>query len=120
MRARFPARGQRAFLEEVQQATGAGVTHLSDTLGLCARTVRDWRRERWQMDEGSLNRRCELAKLHRPEGIVLLPEHWSVANASRIGGRRHIEWYGNPGTPAGRSLGGRNAQRRFRSDPEYF
>jgi intein/homing endonuclease len=40
--------------------------------------------------------------------------------ARRIGGRRHIALYGNPGTPEGRSRGGRTTQKRFRLDPEYF
>lgn len=92
---------------------------LADRIGVCARTVRDWRRERWQMDDTSLGRLCQLTNLQRPD-MTLLPEHWSVAKASRIGGRRHFELYGNPATAAGRSLGGQRAQERFRSNPEFY
>ena len=72
------------------------------------------------MDERSLSQLCRLAKLPRPRRITLLSEHWSVQKASRLGGRRHVELYGNPGTAAGRARGGQNAQKRFRSNPEYF
>jgi len=51
MRVRFPPGGQRTFLENVQRVIGVGVADLADALSLCARTIRDWRREQWQMDE---------------------------------------------------------------------
>ena len=120
MRVRFPAGRQRVFIDAALRATGARAGALAEQLGVCPRTVRDWRREKWQMDDHSLERLCHLANVPKPAHIELLPEHWSVPKASHIGGRRHIELYGSPGTPAGRSLGGRNAQKRFRSHPEHF
>ena len=72
------------------------------------------------MDSRSLERLCQLANVVAPGDLTMLPEHWSISKASSRGGRRHIELYGSPGTPAGRSLGGRNAQAKFRADPEYF
>ena len=120
MRVKLPFGQQRAFLEEIQRLTGATIIDLATHVGMCTRTVRDWRRERWQIDDRSLDRLCQLANLPRPERMTLLPEHWSVPQASRLGGRRHAELYGSPGTPEGRARGGRNAQKRFRSDPEYF
>lgn len=119
MRARFPAGQQYLFLEQVQQQTGASADVLARQLGVCARTVRDWRRERWQLDAASLERLCRLAGLPQPS-VVLLPDYWSVSKASRLGGRRHAELYGSPGTEAGRSKGGRAAQQLFQLDPEYY
>ena len=119
MRVRFSAGQQGFFLEVVQRLTGAETASLASQSGVCERTVRDWRREKWQMDERSLNRLCRFADLPRPR-VKVLPEHWSAPKASSLGGRRHIELYGNPGTPEGRSRGGRTAQERFRSNPEYF
>lgn len=120
MRVQFPSGQQRTFLEAVQRATGSTLTDLADAAGVCVRTMRDWRREKWQIDDRSLGHLCQLASIERPPQITLLPEHWSVHKASRIGGRRHVELYGAPGTPEGRSRGGRNAQKRFRSNPEYY
>lgn len=120
MRVRFPAGQQRAFLEEVQRHTGARGTDLATRIGVCFRTFRDWRREKWQIDQRSLEQLCQFANLPTPSRVTILPEHWSVPKASCIGGRRYIELYGNPGTPEGRSRGGRNSQVLFRSNPAYY
>ena len=72
------------------------------------------------MDDRALNRLCQLANLPHPPDATLLPEHWSVHKAARLGGLRHVELYGSPGTSEGRARGGRNAQKRFRSNPDYF
>lgn len=120
MRVKFPRGPQRVFLDEVLRVTGATAADLASRIGVCARTVRDWRRERWQMDQRSLQRLCQATNTPLPDGITLLPEHWSVAKASRLGGRRHATLYGSPATAAGRSLGGRRSQQLFRMNPEYF
>ncbi len=41
----------------------------------------------------------------------------SKINKSKLGGLRRIELYGNPGTPEGRSRGGRNTTILFRRNP---
>lgn len=51
--------------------------------------------------------------------IKILSEHWNTKYAGRIGAIRRYKLYGNPGTPEGRSKGGRLTQRKFRSNPEY-
>lgn len=62
------------------------------------------------MDDGSLDRLCQLTGLPKPASIVLLPEHWSSENAAHLGGLRRMELYGPPGTPEGRRRGGLAAQ----------
>lgn len=119
MRVKFPPGQQQAFIEDVLRISGHPATHLAAQIGVCGRTLRDWKREKWQMDNQAFHRLCQLADLPTPD-VTLLPEHWSAHKASRLGGRRHIELYGNPGTREGRARGGRNAQRRFRANPEYF
>ncbi len=42
----------------------------------------------------------------------------SYAQRGRLGALRRYELYGNPGTPEGRSRGGRRASEFFRSHPE--
>lgn len=120
MRVKFLLGQQQPFIEDVHRLTGASLSDIASRLGVCDRTVRDWRREKWQMDGRSFERLCQFAEVPHPKGVTWLPEHWSIPRASRIGGRRHIELHGNPGTPEGRSRGGRHSQQRFRSNPEYF
>lgn len=110
MRVKFPLGQQQTFLENIQRLTGASTTDLASRIGVCARTMRDWRRERWQMDEQSLDRLCQLANLPKPTQIIVLPEHWSTEKASRLGGLRRVTLYGSPGTAEGRRRGGLAAQ----------
>ena len=117
MRVKFQPGQQRAFIEEVLRLTGVSTTTLADRIGVCGRTVRDWRREKWQMDGQSLDRLCQLASLPRPSGIAFLPEHWSVEKASRLGGLRRFERYGALGTLESRRRGGLAVQARLRRDP---
>ena len=120
MRVRFEPGRQRAFLAAAQRKIGADLTTLAEQLGVCPRTVRDWRRARWHMSESALEQMCRLSGLPRPEGVTLLPDHWSVHKAGRLGAHRRMELYGPPGTAEGRSRGGQNAQRRFRENPDYY
>lgn len=115
MRVKFPSGQQRAFLEDVLRMTGVKADDLASRIGVCARTVRDWRRERWQIDQRSLQQLCQIASLPLPDDITLLPEHWSVARASRLGGLRRLALHGPPGTPEGRQRGGVAAQVTLRA-----
>jgi hypothetical protein len=72
------------------------------------------------MDDRSLTHLCQIARLPKPSRITFLPEHWSTAKASRAGGLRHFQLHGNPATATGRSLGGRNSQRLFHAQPDYY
>ncbi len=120
MRIAFAPGRQQHFLEEVQQATGKSAEMLASRIGVHARTFRDWRREKWQMDQVSLDRLCQVANLPHPRGVTVLPEHWSAPKAARLGGLRHGQLYGSPGTPEGRQRGGQNSQKLFRASPDYF
>ncbi len=93
---------------------------LAGRIGVHARTFRDWRREKWQMDDVSLNRLCRLAALPTPRDVTVLPEHWSVQKAARLGGLRRFQLHGSPGTLEGRRRGGRTTQQRFKDNPEHF
>lgn len=87
--------------------------------GVCPRTLRDWRREKYQMNYEGLKKLHTILKVPIPRGIKILPEHWSIYKAGRIGAKRRYEIYGNPGTPKGRSKGGKTTCERFKRNPEY-
>lgn len=117
MRVKFPKGKQQSFLESVQRATGTDAEYLAEKLGISARTVRDWQREKWHMSEQALNRLCRFAGIPMPEHVEVLPEYWSVHKAARLGGRRRVALYGSPGTPEGRQKAGRLFQQRMETNP---
>lgn len=70
------------------------------------------------MSEAALDRLCRLARLPRPRQIRLLPKHWSVQKAARLGGRHRMELHGPLGTFESRRKGGLAAIARLRAHPE--
>lgn len=118
MRVKFPSGRQQAFLQDVQRLTGESAASLASQVGVCARTLRDWRREKWQMDDLALNRLCRVAHLPNPPHVTLLPEHWSVQKAARLGGLRRAALHGPLGTFESRQRGGRMSGALIRNDPE--
>ena len=117
MRVKFPSGQQRAFIEEVLRLTNEPATSLANGIGVCGRTFQDWKREKWQIDDRSLNRLCRLANLAIPD-VTLLPEHWSVQKAARLGGLRRAALHGPLGTFESRQRGGRVTGSLIRNHPE--
>lgn len=116
-RVKFPENKQRQFLDEALLTLNTNISGLAKIAQACDRTVRDWRREKYNIDFYSLFLICYKISTSFPKDINVLPPYWSTKKASKLGGRRVIELYGNPGTPEGRRRGGLNTQRKFQSDP---
>ena len=116
-RVKFSENGQKRFLDEALSALKIDIAGLAKATHVCDRTVRDWKREKSNMDFASLFLICSKTNTRFPKGIKVLPPYWSTKKASKLGGRRHAELYGSPGTPEGRRKGGINSQRKFKSDP---
>lgn len=110
---------QRKFLEDVAEFSGLQWAEISKISNICGRSLRDWRREKYNMSHEALLKLHEISGVAAPEIKEILPEYWSTAKASRLGAIRHNELYGNPATAEGRSKGGINTIKKFRSDPEF-
>ena len=118
-RVRFPDGGQKQFLEEALLALDTNTSGLAETTHVCDRTIRDWRREKNNIDFYSMFLICDKIGTRLPKNITVLPLYWSTKKASKLGGKRHSELYGSPGTIEGRRRGGLRSQEKFRLDPEY-
>jgi len=110
---------QREFLDEVQKATNFGWDAIAKLSNVCPRSLRDWRREKHNMNYETLLKLHKISNVPIPKGLKVCAEHWSTKKASKIGALRRYELYGNPGTSEGRRRGGVNSQRKFRLNPEY-
>ena len=110
---------QKTFLESVIAGSELSIEQLAARCGVSSRTICDWRREKYL---GSLEIFETLSRDFRvplPKGVVLTP-YWYVTKGASIGGKKHIEMYGPPGTPEGRKKGGMISQKRRREDPEKY
>ena len=110
---------QREFLEKVGRSMNFDWDKIAKLSNIHKRTLLDWRREKYQMSYEALKKLQEHSNSLLPKNIKVLPEYWSTRKAGKIGTARRYKLYGNPGTPEGRSKGGRTTQRRFNSDLAY-
>ena len=101
---------QRKFLETVQVKTGWNWHRIAKECGICERTIRDWRREKYKMSLEAAEKLALSAKILVPDVVEILPEFWSCSKAGQISGEANMKKYGNPGTPEGRRKGGQRSQ----------
>lgn len=110
---------QREFLNKVHDKSGLGWDSIAEICHVCGRTVRDWRREKYNMNYETLLKLHEQFQITTPKIIKILPEFWSTKKAAKLGAIRRNKLYGNPGTPEGRRKGGLAAMEKFHADPSY-
>jgi len=115
----MPKGRQGEFLNRVREVTNFKWDVIGRLSNVHQRSLRDWRREKYNMNYEALLNLHKVSKVPIPKGIKVLPEYWSVNKASKIGAVMRYGLYGNPGTPKGRRKGGVNSQIKFRRNPEY-
>ena len=104
-RAIFKKGKQTIFIDSIRKKSGLSSGELARKCNVCGRTFRDWGREKYSLPYDSLKKLCRITNIEMPR-VKILPEYWHIARASKLGGKRHFELYGSPGTPSGRRLGG--------------
>lgn len=120
-RIKFQKGTQSLFLSNLQKYLDITWLELSKKIKIHPRSLSDWRREKFTISEKSFKKFLVLGegKVAVPRYKVL-PDFWSIEKAARKGGRARVEKYGGPGTPEGRSRGGRISQERRRKNPEKY
>ncbi|MFH1646025.1 MAG: helix-turn-helix transcriptional regulator, partial [Candidatus Omnitrophota bacterium] len=119
VRVRFTGYRQIKFLEEIIRRTGLSSEDVAEICNVCGRTFRDWRRGKYTMTYDALSKLCEISKIYIPENIDILPKFWSIKKASILGGKRHFELYGAPGSIESRRKGGINSSKKFMLNPSW-
>ncbi len=106
---------QRAYLVAIKEALGGGVRNLASCVGVHARTIRDWQREKYLISQQALTLLQKISGVACPTILEVLPDYWSTSKAGRVGSRRRAERYGNPGTAEGRRRGGFISYEKLRA-----
>ncbi len=110
---------QSIFLSRVGEYFGFDWDKIAKISRISERTLRDWRREKYNMSYESMLKLHNSSKISTPNGANILPEFWSAKKYARQGGFKRYELYGNFGNIEGRRKGGLISQRLFRLNPEY-
>ncbi len=96
---------------------GYSIAQLASTLNINPRTIRDWRRGKFTIPEGSLNTLIKLSGINNKNlEIEVLPAWWHSQDSGRAGGKIYISKYGAPGTQKSRKSGGIASYNKRRGD----
>ncbi len=118
MRLIFPEGKQKRFIENSAQKLGTCWPDVAVACGVDARTLRDWRREKYKISYFSARRLSRFSFVPIPSRAVIRSEHYNNSDAGRLGAKAALKLYGNPGTTEGRRKGGLEATRYFLNNPE--
>ena len=91
---------QQNFLQSVYTA-GYSWDSIASICGVCTRTIRDWRREKFKMSYEAAVKLSEISGVAMPTLVEVRPEYWSTVKAGRTGAIARDKIYGNLGTPEG-------------------
>lgn len=107
---------QKVFLQNAVEKSGLSVNKLATLTNISARNYRNWQREKLNIPLRAVNILCKEFKLILPESKSILTQRWKLARsqAGQVGGFARLRKYGPPGTPEGRSKGGRNGLKSMR------
>lgn len=119
-RVSFKKSKQEQFLRLIKEKTNLKWGGLAAVAGVSARTFYDWRTEKYHMGLKAAERLSQVAGVSLPRTAKVIPEHWSVKKAARLGAKARYEKYGNPGTLEGRRKGGLRSQAFRRTNPERY
>lgn len=110
----FPYGRQQRFLEDVKRRTKMSFGELALKCDCHRRSFSDWYHERNTIPAAVANTLSELSGVHIPKCAVEKDDYSHACRAGRRGAEVSHARYGNPGTPEGRSLGGKRSLQTHR------
>ena len=116
-RLKFPSGEQRKYIEQVIKKNGIGVKEIASIVSVSPRTIRDWKREKFNITEKAIKRIAGSLKSPELKNINNLIDKWQImrSDLNRIGGIARYKKYGNFATEDGRKKGGAKALSILRS-----
>lgn len=116
----FAKGGQSKWINDLVKKFKMRNTDLALICHVSGRTLRDWRREKFNISDNALLKLCNHFNLSFPLGVKTVPDYWYVLKGARKGALRRMELYGPPGTPEGRRKGGRISQLKRKENPQKY
>jgi len=107
----------KKFFKKVQNKTGFSFQKLADICKAHGRSFSDWKYGECSMPFSVFRKLVKISGVN-PPAIKILSDYWHIKEAARKGAFARNKIYGNPGTPEGRSKGGKTACRKFLANPK--
>lgn len=116
----FKQGDQRKFMRTVKIQIGSSWEEIAIKVGVSGRTLRDWQRETLLGKKEVLSRLSNLSGISLPPVIKEREEWWNTRAWSKKANNIRMKIYGPPGTPEGRSKGGKISQLKRTLNPEQY
>lgn len=116
----FKQGDQRKFMKAVKTKLGRPWEEIALKVGVSGRTLRDWQREILLGKKEILSKLSRLSGISLPLVLEEREEWWNARAWSARANVIRMKMYGPPGTPEGRSKGGRISQLRRRINPNLY
>lgn len=116
----FHGTEQINFLKEIKLLSRLNSNQLGLLCRVSGRTMRDWLRGKYNISDKALQILIKQFNLQIPKNLKVVNDYWYVKKGARKGALRRMELYGPPGTPDGRSKGGKVSQLRRKENPDYY
>lgn len=107
-------------MEAVKEKLGCRWEEIAIKVGVSGRTLRDWQREALLGKKEALSKLSSLSGIPLPPVIKEREEWWNTRAWSKKASNVRMKIYGPPGTPEGRSKGGKISQLRRTLYPELY
>lgn len=98
---------QNMFLENIKESLKLPYVTIAQSLRISNRTLTDWRREKFSISLRAAGILCRKAGIKLPRCVEIRNPFWYTSRAGKLGALTRMKIYGNPGTPEGRSKGGK-------------
>lgn len=115
----FKSSELRVFIKQVQGKLGLDSDELAKLIGLSGRTIRDWKREKFNPSKDAILKLSKLSQTPVPPHKIL-PQFWHNGIAGKLGGKKTFELYGLLGNRESRSKGGKMSWFKRRENPELW
>jgi hypothetical protein len=116
----FPPGKQKEYLELVLRTMGVTADELGKVVGVCARTLRDWKREKFYASEHVIMQMSRISGVPCSGIIEKKDDWWSAKQNARKGALKRLELYGVTLKHEDRVKGGINSQLARRMNPEKY
>jgi len=105
---KFSSREQKKFISEIIKISHISVDELAELVKVSPRTIRDWKREKFNISLEAVQLLCDKFNLNFPGDKGKMIGEWKIIkrNLGRKGGLAYYKKYGNPATKKGMKKGG--------------
>jgi len=109
----------KQFIQLVENKLNLNLEGIAKRLNISTRTLRDWKREKFNPSDGAVNRLSQWSSVPIPKHTKL-DKYWYVKKAAKLGGKISYQRYGLIGNRETRAKGGWMSWIKRKNDPDLW